>query len=141
MIPIYYCVNKRILLQLINNSLKLVSAIFYQIFIFHQIIALQKLWKKSFISSKKLFSFSRYSNYWIFIFPSFFPVSHCSRVWFNKNLRVDDVVNCQFKNLITHFVTYLDKEISCDTETLPIDRALNTEYFYRKTMHKMCTKS
>ena len=36
--------------------LKLVSAIFYHIFIFHQMIALQKL-KNVFISSKKLFLF------------------------------------------------------------------------------------
>ena len=40
--------------------LKHVSAIFYQIFIYHQKIALQKIWKMFFISSKKLFSFSRY---------------------------------------------------------------------------------
>ena len=52
--------------------LKLVSAIFYQVFIFHQMIALQKLWKKFFISSKKLFSFLRYLNFCIFVFPSFF---------------------------------------------------------------------
>ena len=44
---------------------------FYQIFIFNKIIALQKLWKMFFISSKKLFSFSRYSNFYISIFPSF----------------------------------------------------------------------
>ena len=44
-------------------SLKLVSAIFYRIFIFYQIIALQKLWKMFFVSSQKLFSFSRYSNF------------------------------------------------------------------------------
>ena len=42
-------------------SLKLVSA---------QMIALQKLWK-NFISSKKLFAFSRYSNFYISVFPSF----------------------------------------------------------------------
>ena len=36
---------------------KLVSAIFYQVFVFHQMIALQKLWKMFLISSKKLFSF------------------------------------------------------------------------------------
>ena len=53
--------------------LKLVSAIFHQIFIFHQMIALQKLWKMFFISSKKLFLFLRYLNFCIFIFPSFFP--------------------------------------------------------------------
>ena len=53
--------------------LKLVSAIFYHIFIFHQMIALQELWKMSFISPKKLFSFSRYSNFCIPVFPSFSP--------------------------------------------------------------------
>ena len=46
--------------------LKLVSAIFSEIFIFHQTVALQKLWKMFFISSTKLFSFSRYSNLCIF---------------------------------------------------------------------------
>ena len=39
---------------------------------FHQMIALQKLWKMLFISSKKLFSFSRYPN--ICIFSSSFPL-------------------------------------------------------------------
>ena len=41
-------------------------------FIFHQIIAFQKPWKMLFISSKKLFLFSRYSNFCLFIFPAFF---------------------------------------------------------------------
>ena len=45
--PKLYCI--------IWKSLKLVSTIFYQIVIFHQMIALQKLWKMFFISSKKLF--------------------------------------------------------------------------------------
>ena len=53
--------------------LKLVSAIFSQIFIFHQMIALQKPWKMFFISSKKLFSFSSYSSFCIFIFRSYSP--------------------------------------------------------------------
>ena len=53
--------------------LKLVSAIFYEILILHQMIVLQKLWKMFFISSKKLFSFSRYSNFCISTFPSFSP--------------------------------------------------------------------
>ena len=48
----------------------------YQIFIFHQIIALQKLRKVFFISSKKLFSFSRYSNFCNFFLSfSHFPDS------------------------------------------------------------------
>ena len=51
--------------------LKLVSAIFIKCFFFNQIVALQKLWKMLFISSKKLFSFSRYSIFCISVLPSF----------------------------------------------------------------------
>ena len=40
---------------------------------YHQMIALQKIWKMFFISSKKLFLFSRYSMFCIFVFPSFSP--------------------------------------------------------------------
>ena len=53
--------------------LKLVSAIFYKIFISHEMIALQKLWKMLFISSKKFFLFSRYWIFCISTFPSFSP--------------------------------------------------------------------
>ena len=112
--------------------LKLEFAIFYQIFIFNQMIALQKIWKMFFISSKKLFSFSRYSNFCIFDFPAFFPVSHCFRGWSKKNLN---------KNLVTHFVWYLEKEIRCDVENLSIDRELNKEHLYGKIVQKMCTNS
>ena len=56
-----------------HNYLKLVSAIFKQIFIYHQVMALQKLWKMVFISSKKLFLFSRYLFFRVSIFPSFYP--------------------------------------------------------------------
>ena len=122
-------------------NLNLVSAIFYQIFIFHQMIAFTKLWKMFFISSKKFFSCLRYSNFCIFLFPFFFPVSHCFRGWSKKNLKIYDVINCLNKNLITHFVWYLEKEIRCDIETLFIDRELNKEHFYEKIMQKICTKS
>ena len=54
-------------------DLKLVSTIFQQIFIYHQVIALQKHWKMIFISSKKLFSFSRYLFFCVSMFPSFSP--------------------------------------------------------------------
>ena len=54
-------------------SLQFASAIFYQTVILNQMLALQKLWKMFFISSKKLFSFSRYSSFCIFVFPSFSP--------------------------------------------------------------------
>ena len=65
--------NKTLKYNYGEKSLKLVSNIFYQIFISHQIIALQKLRKILFVSPKKLFSFSRYSNFCISIFPSFSP--------------------------------------------------------------------
>ena len=123
----------------LKELLKPVSSIFYQIFIVHQMIALQKLWKMFFISSKKLFSFSGY--FCISVFFSFFPVSHCFRGWFKRILKVYGVIICLNENLITRFVWYLEKEIRCDIDTLSIDRVLNTEHFYGKIMQKMCTKS
>ena len=90
----------------------------YQIFLFHQTIALQKLWKMFFISSKKLFLFLRYSNFCIFVFPSFFPVSHCFRGWFQENRKAYDVIICLNKNFMARFVWYLEKGIRCDIDTL-----------------------
>ena len=54
----------------VMKVLKLVSTIFYQIFIFSPNDNHSKTMKMFFISSKKLFSFSRYSHFCIF-FPSF----------------------------------------------------------------------
>ena len=54
--------------------LKFVCAIFYQNFISYLMIALKKLAEMFFILSKKLFLFSRNSDFCISIFPSF---SHC----------------------------------------------------------------
>ena len=110
--------------------LKLVSAIFYQIFVSHQMIALQKLWKMLFISYKKLFSFPRYSIFKFLPSPLFLSVSH---FFF-------DVINCLNKNLITHFVWYPKKEKRYDIETLSTDRILNKEHFYWKITQKMCTR-
>ena len=98
---------------------------------------------------EKCFSFHLKSSFrsrdiQIFVYsssPLFFHVSHCFRGWFNKNLKVYHVINCLNKNLITHYVWYLEKEIRCDIETLSIDRELNKEHFYGKIMQKMCTKS
>ena len=58
--------------RILGRLLKACVAIFYQIFIFYQMIGLQKLRKIFFISSKKLFSFLRYLKFCIFILPSFF---------------------------------------------------------------------
>ena len=60
-----------ITLLLLLTYLKLASPIFIIFLFFNQIIALQKLWKMLFMSSKKLFSFSRYSNFCISVLPSF----------------------------------------------------------------------
>ena len=71
----------------------------------------------------------------IFVFPSsplFLPVSHCFGGWLKIILKVYDVINCLNKNLITHFVWYLEKEKKYDIETLSIDKVLNKEYFYEK---------
>ena len=49
---------------------------FIKFLFFHQMIGLQKLWKMFFISSKKLFSFSRYSNFCNFPLPFHCPDSN-----------------------------------------------------------------
>ena len=102
-------------------------------------IALQKLWKMFFNPSKKLFSISRYSDFCISVFPSFPPVSPCFRGWSNINLKVYNVINCPNKNLITHFVWYLEKEKRYDIETLSTDRVLNKEHFYGKVMQNLAS--
>ena len=93
-----------------GQYLKLVSAIFDQIFIFNQMIALQKLWKNVF---------------YFIVFPSsplFLPVSLWVRGCLKINLKVYDVINCVNMNLITHFICYLGKEKRYDIETVSIDR-------------------
>ena len=80
--------------------LRVVSAIFYQIFIFYQMIALQKLWKMFLISSKKPFSLSRYSNFCISVFPSVYP---CQLLLWRLIQHQHDIISCLNKNLITHW--------------------------------------
>ena len=63
-----------------------VSAIFWQFF-FPQNDSHSKTMKDVFISSKKLFSFSRYSNFCISIFSFFLLVSYCFRAWSMINLK------------------------------------------------------
>ena len=50
--------GKSVVAERFIKTLKLVSAIFYQIFVLNQMIALQKLWKMFFISSIPLFYLS-----------------------------------------------------------------------------------
>ena len=79
-----------------NFLLKLVSAIFYQIFICAPNDSPSKTMKnaKMFISSKKLFSFSRYLNFCISFLPSFSLWRPLLRGWSKINLKAYDDVNC-----------------------------------------------
>ena len=73
--------------------LRLVSVIFHEVFIFHQLIALQKLWNIK-CSLLHLQSSFHSRDIQIFIFsssPLFLHVSHCFRSWFKKGLKVYDV--------------------------------------------------
>ena len=126
-------------------NLKLVCAIFSQIFVFNQMIAYQKIWKMFFISSKKLFWLSRYSNFCISVFSSFSPCqpllrSHCLGGWFKINLKVCDAINCLNKNLITPFAWCLGKEKRYGIETLSIDRVLKKNNFWKNHTEKVHPK-
>ena len=83
-------------------------------------------------------------NIQIFVFsgsPQFFPVSHWLR-WFKINLEVYDVTIYLKKNLITHLVSYLDKEKRYDIETLSIDRVLcNSNIFMEKSCRNCAPKA
>ena len=113
---------------------------FHQIFIFHQMIVLQKLWKMLFISSKMLFSFSRYSIFCIFVLP-YFSTCRCFREWSKINLEIHDVINSLKKSSITNFIWYLEKEKRYDHEILSINGVSDKERSYRKIMQKMYSKS
>ena len=99
-------------------------------FIFPQNDSPKIILKNVIFSSKKLFSFSRYSNMCISLVRPFFPVGHCFTVWLKINLKVYVAINRPNKNLIVHFVWYLDKEKSYGIEILSFDRLLNKEHFY-----------
>ena len=116
------------------------KAIFIKFLFFHQMIALQKLRKMLFISSKKLFSSWDLQIFVFLFFPYFLPVGHCFRGWSKINIKVYDIINCLHKNSVTYFVWYLEKEKRYDNETF-IDEVSDKEHFYRKTMQKMYSKS
>ena len=109
------------------------STIFYEIFYFHQMIVL-KNYKKMFLFHLKSSFHSR--DIQICGFSSF-PLFHCFTCWSKKNLKTYDFINSLNKNSITNFLWYLGKEIRYDIETLPIDRVLKKEHFYRKIMQKI----
>ena len=125
----------------VQHTLNLVSAIFYQIFTFYQMIALQKLWKMFDFILKAIFVLKIFKFLYFRLSLFFFAIIHCFRGWIKRNLKVYDVINCPNENLITHFVWYLENKIRCDIETLSIDGVLDMENFSGKIMQKMFTKS
>ena len=126
---------------LLKIGLKLVSTSFIKCLLFHQMIALQKLWKMLFMSLKSSFR-SWDIQFFVFLaFLIFLLVGHCFRGWWKINLKVHDVISYLNKSSIIHFVWYLEKEKRYDIETLSIHGASDKERFYRETMQKMCCKS
>ena len=79
----------------------------------------------------------------MFVFSSFLlflNVIHCFSGWSKKNLKVYDVINGLSKDLKTHFVWHVEKEIKCDTQTLSIIRVSNKEHFYGKVIQNVDQK-
>ena len=72
---VIYLINKVVISPYVQEQsgilLKLVSTILIKFSFFHQMKTLQILWKMLLISSKKLFSHLRYSNFCISVLPSF----------------------------------------------------------------------
>ena len=80
----------------------------------------------------------------IFVFLSsslFLLVSHCFRVSSKINVKVYGVINCLNKNVITYFVSYLEKKKRYDIEILSIDTVLNKERFHGKFIQKHAPKA
>ena len=75
-----------------------------------------------------------------FVFPCsllFFSVGHCFRGWSKINVKVYDVIICLNKNLMTNFVSYLEKE---KNTTLKVCQLI--EYQIRNIlMEKSCRTS
>ena len=103
------------------------------IFCFYQITALKKLWKMLFISTRKLFSFSRYSIFCISLFPLLSSCLSLLEKMINDksyNLWHHQFAKQEFKN--TYF-WYLEKESRPDIKTWSIDEISNKEHFYGKS--------
>ena len=128
-----FCIARSVK-RILARTIFLVSATFIKFLFFPRIIALQKLWKMVFISSKELFSFSRYSFFCISVLSFFSTCWPLLRGWSKVNFKVHDVINCLSKSSRTHSVWYLEKEERYDIETLSIDGVSDKEQFYRKIM-------
>ena len=90
---------------------------------------------------QKLFSFPRYSNFCISVFPSFFPIGHYFRAWSNINLKVYGVISCVNKNLITHFVWYLKNEKGMTLKLCQLIEYYLRNIFIEKSCRKCAAKA
>ena len=107
---------------------------------FHQFIALYNYEKCFLFQLNSSFLFSRYLNFCIFVFPSFFPVSYllwrmikykAQRLWHHQLSKWKFNTFCM--------ISWEGKKV-CHWNFL-IDKVLNKEHFCGKIMQKMCTKS
>ena len=84
----------RLLLKDYWTNLQVFKTCAHYFLFFQQMIAFQKLWTMVLISSKKLFSFSRYSNFCIFLLPSFSPCWPLLSAWSKINVKAYGAINC-----------------------------------------------
>ena len=107
--------------------------------IFHYMIAF-KNYEKSFLFHLKSSLYSQDIHIFVFPpYPLFLLVDHCFRGWFKINPKVYDVIHCQNKNLITHFIWYLENRKRYNIETLSIDKVLRN-IFTEKSCRKCASK-
>ena len=105
----------------LNEGLKACAHYFFSKFYF----SLNNSPSKTIENAKILKRSFCYRDVQIFAFssPPLFPlISYCFRDFSKMNLKVYDVINCSNKNLITHFVWYLEKEKRYGIKTLSVDR-------------------
>ena len=80
----------------------------------------------------------------IFVFPPsplFLPLSHCLRAQSKINLKVYDVINRLNKNLITHFVSYLEKEKDMKLKLWPLIQYYKRNIFMKKSFRQCAPKA
>ena len=118
--------------------LKLVSTIFYQIYIFSPNDSPLKIMENVFYYIKKALFILKIFKFLCFCLPLFFSLSAIALEIYPRKILVLWHLN---KDFMTHFVWYHEKKIRCDIETLTIDRVLNKEHFYGKIMQKIMPKT
>ena len=122
-----------------QSTLKLVSTIIYQIFIFTEWCSRHE---KCFLSLLK----SSFHSWDIQIFhflssPPFLLVTLCFSGWSKINMKVYDIFNCYNKNLITRFIWYSEKKKMYHIEIFSSDRILNKEHLWKSHRENVAPKA